>query len=144
MATRVQVVIDCRDPDGLAMFWAEALHYKKQDPPEGYASWEDWLHEHGIPKSEWNRASAAVDPEGAGPRIYFQQVPEPKQVKNRMHLDLNVSNRRELGEEEGKRRVDAEVNRLIGLGATRVEARGEHGEYCIVMQDPEGNEFCVQ
>ena len=145
MATGVHVVIDCADPAQLAQFWATALHYKVEDPPEGFATWEAWLADAGIPESEWNSASALVDPDGAGPRIYFQRVPESKVVKNRVHLDLNVSKKREVGADEGRRRVDAEVERLTGAGATVVRPGGEErGEYWVVMQDPEGNEFCVQ
>jgi hypothetical protein len=51
MATRIQVVIDCADPDGLATFWAEALGYTKQDPPEGYATWWDFETAQGVPKT---------------------------------------------------------------------------------------------
>ncbi len=145
MATAVQVVFDCSDPDRLSRFWATALHYKLQDPPEGFTSWQAWLADAGIPESEWNSAGAIVDPDGAGPRLFFQRVPEGKVVKNRVHLDLNVSDKREVGAEEGKRRVDAEVERLTGEGATVVRPGGEErGEYWVVMQDPEGNEFCVQ
>ena len=145
MATGVQVVIDCADPAQLSQFWATALHYKLEDPPDGFATWEAWLADAGIPESEWNSASALVDPDGAGPRIYFQRVPESKVVKNRVHLDLNVSKKREVGADEGRRRVDAEVERLTGAGATVVRPGGEErGEYWVVMQDPEGNEFCVQ
>jgi len=145
MATGVQVVIDCADPAQLSQFWATALHYKLEDPPDGFATWEAWLADAGIPESEWNSASALVDPDGAGPRIYFQRVPESKVVKNRVHLDLNVSAKREVGAEEGRRRVDAEVERLTGVGASVARPGGEErGEYWVVMQDPEGNEFCVQ
>jgi len=49
MATGIQVVMDCADPANLAAFWAEALHYKLQDPPDGFATWQDWLKAHGIP-----------------------------------------------------------------------------------------------
>ena len=87
MATGVQVVIDCADPAALARFWAAALGYIEQPPPEGFASWQDWLKAHGIPESEWNAANAVIDPDGRGPRIYFQRVPEPKTVKNRLHFD---------------------------------------------------------
>src|SRR5712691_5222772 len=57
MATSVQIVFDCSEPDALATFWAGALHYKKQDPPTGFASWEDFLRAQGIPESLWNSAS---------------------------------------------------------------------------------------
>ncbi|MGH2572636.1 MAG: VOC family protein [Actinomycetota bacterium] len=145
MATSIQVVMDCADPDRLAEFWAEALGYKLQDPPQGFASWEDFLRDQGVPQSEWNSASAVVDPDGGGPRIYFQRVPESKEVKNRVHLDLNVSGGSRVPLEERQRAVDAEVQRLTGLGATVFRPGSvERDEYWVVMQDPEGNEFCVQ
>jgi Glyoxalase-like domain len=90
VAAKVQVVIDCADPARLAGFWAEALGYRVQDPPSGFDSWLAFLISVGVPESEWNSASAVVDPDGAGPRIYLQRVPEPKAGKNRLHLDLNV------------------------------------------------------
>jgi glyoxalase superfamily protein len=145
VATGIQVVIDCADPDRLARFWAEALHYQLQPPPEGAASWEDWLREQGIPESEWNSASAVTDPDGKGPRLYFQRVPEPKTVKNRVHVDLNVSGGHGTPLEERIPRVDAEVDRLKGIGASVVRpGEVERGEYWVVLGDPEGNEFCVQ
>ncbi len=90
MATSVQITFDCHDPDALAHFWAELLGYQLDPPPPGYDSWEAWLVEQGIPESDWNMASAVSDPEGRGPRIFFQHVPEPKQLKNRVHLDVNA------------------------------------------------------
>jgi Glyoxalase-like domain len=144
MATGVQVVFDCADPDRLARFWAEALGYKLQDPPAGYASWEDWAREHGIPEERWNDASAIVDPDGQGPRLYFQRVPEAKTVKNRVHLDLNVSGAHGTPLDERRRRIDAEVERLLGVGATRLGTVEEAGGYTVNMADPEGNEFDVQ
>ncbi|HET6748865.1 MAG TPA: VOC family protein [Actinomycetes bacterium] len=144
MATGVQVVFDCADPARLSRFWVEALGYKLEDPPEGYASWEDWLREQGIPEERWNDAGAVVDPDGTGPRIYFQRVPEPKTVKNRVHLDLNATGGASAAPvEERRRQVDAEAERLAGIGATRLRAVEELGVYWVVMQDPEGNEFCV-
>jgi len=144
VATGVQIVFDCADPDRLATFWAAALHYKKQDPPPGFASWPDFLKAQGIPESEWTSASAVIDPDGAGPRIFFQRVPEGKIVKNRVHLDLNVGGPRGAPHDERRRRVDAEVDRLVKLGARRSRAVEERGEYFINMFDPEGNEFDVQ
>jgi Glyoxalase-like domain len=144
MATPIQVTFDCADPDRLATFWATALGYKKQDPPPGYATWPEFLAAQGVPEDQWNAASAIVDPEGIGPRIYFQQVPEPKTVKNRVHLDVNVGGGRDTPDDERRGRVNAAVERLLGAGATRLRACAEHGEYWVVMQDPEGNEFCLQ
>jgi Glyoxalase-like domain len=143
MATGVQVVFDCADPDGLARFWAGALGYKLQDPPAGYQTWEAWAREQGIPEDRFNDLSAAVDPDGKGPRLFFQRVPEPKTVKNRVHLDLNISGGWTVPEQERRQRVDAEVERLLGLGATRLRVVEEDGQYWVVMHDPEGDEFCV-
>lgn len=152
MATKTQVVFDCGDPDRLARFWKEALHYKMQDPPGGFATWLDALKAMKVPEEEWNSASAIVDPDGRGPRIYFQQMDTPKPGKNRLHLDLNVSGGPAVSLDTRKSQVDQEVDRLLGLGATKQRAwdlldrysEVERGEYWVVMQDPEGNEFCVQ
>ena len=105
-----------------------------QPPPEGFESWPAFLTAIGVPESEWNSRSACVDPEGNGPRLFFQRVPEGKAAKNRVHLDVNV----------GKDRIDAEVERLVAEGATRAGEKAEMGERWVVMRDPEGNEFCVQ
>jgi Glyoxalase-like domain len=144
MATQIQVVMDCSDPARLSEFWAAALGYVLQPPPEGYASWDELLTEMGVPDSERNSASAVVDPDGAGPRIYFQRVPEPKTAKNRVHLDLNVGGGGDTPEDEKRRRVDDRVRELVGAGAGIVRDAEERGERWVVMQDPEGNEFCVQ
>jgi len=143
MAVPFQVTFDCADPAAQATFWAAALDYIVQPPPEGYADWPSFLAAHGITIAA-DAASAVVDPEDKGPRLYFQRVPELKTAKNRMHLDLNVSETRRVGPEEGHRRVDAAVERLVGLGAAKVRVCDENGEYWTVMRDPEGNEFCVQ
>ena len=144
MVTNVQIVFDCADPDKLANFWAAALHYKIQDPPPGFGSWPDFLKAQGIPESEWTSASAVVDPDGVGPRIYFQRVPEGKVVKNRVHLDLNAGGPRGTPQDDRRRRVDAEVGRLVQLGARKSRTIEERGEYFVNMFDPEGNEFDVQ
>ncbi len=144
MATSFQVTIDCADPDRLARFWAEVLGYKIQDPPSGYATWEAFLKAQGIPESEWNAASAIVDPEGKGTRVFFQRVPEPKTAKNRVHLDVNVGGGPAAPLTERRQRVDAAVERIVALGATLVGPKEKHGEYWVVLHDPEGDEFCVQ
>src|SRR5687768_9499501 len=105
MATPIQVVIDCADPARLAAFWAAALGYQVQPPPEGFETWEDALRSWGVPKDAWNSRSAVVDPDGEGPRIFFQQVPEPKTVKNRVHLDVNAGGPRGTPDEEHRRRI---------------------------------------
>jgi hypothetical protein len=120
VATSVQIVFDCADPDKLAIFWAAALHYTKQDPP-----------------------SAIVDPDGTGPRISFQQVPERKSVKNRVHLDLNIGGGFGTPQDERRRRIDAEVNRILAIGGRKGRTVEERGGYFVNMFDPEGNEFDV-
>ena len=145
MATGIQVTFDCADPARLAAFWAEALHYRLPAPPDGHGTWDDWARANGIPEERWNDVSAVEDPDGKGPRVFFQRVPESRVVKNRVHLDLNVGGGHATPIDERRRRVDAEVVRLKDLGAT--DARGPidaHGEYWVRMNDPEGNEFCVQ
>ncbi|MEK6851829.1 MAG: VOC family protein [Candidatus Thermoplasmatota archaeon] len=97
----------------------------------------------GVPEEEWNDGSAVVDPEGKGPRIYFQRMDTPKPGKNRLHLDLNASGGRKVPLEERRRRIDADVERLLGLGATKQGAYEEGDWYWVTMLDPEGNEFDV-
>ena len=143
MAMRIQMTIDCADPGALAPFWAQALGYQVQGPPEGFDSWPDALRAWGVPESEWNSASAVVDPDGAGPRIFFQRVPEAKTVKNRLHLDVQASDGVGVPVERKREQVLAGVERLLGLGATRVRDVEEMGSFWTVLQDPEGNEFCV-
>jgi hypothetical protein len=144
MAIPVQVTFDCHDPDALAHFWAELLDYRLDPPPPGYHSWEAWLRERGIPEADWNMASAVSDPEGRGPRLFFQRVSEPKQVKNRVHLDVNVGGPRGTPPDERRIAVDAAVERATGIGAVKLRLVEERGERHYVMQDPEGNEFCLQ
>jgi len=146
MSTPIQVVIDCADPGRLSQFWATALHYKVDDPPPGFDSWPDFLRAQEVPESEWNSASAVSDPVGKGPRVFFLRVPELKQGKNRLHLDLNVGGGRSFSLEQRQDTIAAEVDRLESAGAT-VAKPGEVsslGEYWVIMTDPEGNEFCLQ
>ena len=143
MATRVQVVIDCAEPGKLAEFWAAVLGYQLEPPPTGYQSWEDWARQAGIPADRWDAYGAAVDPEGVGPRLFFQRVPEPKTTKNRVHLNVNVSGRN-TPPAERRARIAAEVERVTLLGATRLREVDEATGHCVVLADPEGNEFCLQ
>lgn len=143
MAVRIQVVFDCHHPAGLARFWAEALGYEEEPPPPGFDDWPAFLRSIGIPEADWDKYSAVVDPEGTGPRVFFQRVPEDKVVKNRVHLDLSVGGGRGAPDEERRQNVARGVARLEGLGATVVGPKEEMGVYWVVMQDPEGNEFCL-
>jgi predicted enzyme related to lactoylglutathione lyase len=112
---------DCRDPRAVAEFWATALSYEIDAPNE--AAGEILLE----------------DPKGEGPSLGFMKVPEPKVVKNRVHLDLYVA--------EGT--LEDEVERLVSAGARAIETLRDpiegYLDPCVwtVMQDPEGNEFCV-
>lgn len=142
MYTKIQVVFDAADPAKLAAFWKVALGYDDQPPPEGYASWEDFGHAIGLPEEKFGDQAALIDPAGEGPRVYFQRVPEGKTAKNRVHLDVRVAGPEVRGIER-ERLVEKQVARLAAEGATEAwrvsEARGS----CVVMRDPEGNEFCV-
>jgi hypothetical protein len=95
MAAKFQVTFDCADPGLLVRFWVTALHYQVEDPPPGFASWKAYWQSIGVPPDELtdvtDDAESIVDPSGQGPRIWFQQVPEAKVVKNRLHLDLDAS-----------------------------------------------------
>ena len=140
----VQVTFDCADPAALAGFWCEVLGYRVEPPPAGFDSWDQALDAWGVPPEERNSRSAAVPPEGeSGPRLFFQRVPEGKTVKNRVHLDVRAAPGAEG--DERMTRLDAEATRLVGLGATRVRRfepdRMDAG--FVLMQDPEGNEFCL-
>jgi hypothetical protein len=119
------VVFDAAHPASLARFWAAAL--------DGYtvAPYDEEelarLRAKGVTDPE-DDPSVLVEPPALGaPRLFFNRVPEPKTVKNRVHLDLRAAD------------VEEEVARLIGLGATELA----RVEYWVVMADPEGNEFDV-
>ena len=146
MATRMQVTIDCADPGRLARFWATALGYRLEEPPDGFASWQEYWVSRGLPPEEVEDGyDSIVDPDGVGPRVWLQPVPEAKVVKNRVHLDLDVGGGRTAPLAERRRRVDAEADRLVAAGATRFRVLSEEAvdHYGVVMQDPEGNEFCL-
>jgi catechol 2,3-dioxygenase-like lactoylglutathione lyase family enzyme len=143
MARDVQVTFDCADPAGLAAFWAETLGYRLQDPPEGFASWEQALDAMGVPPERRNDLSAVNDPDGRGPRLFFQRVPERKQAKNRVHLDVRAAPG--LQGDARMAALEAEAERLAAHGATRLRRYepAPFGAGHIVMADPEGNEFCL-
>jgi predicted enzyme related to lactoylglutathione lyase len=106
-----ELVVDCADPPRLVRFWAGLVG---GDPVDREPDW------------------SYVDPPDGGLRLAFQRVPEGKQVKNRLHLDVEVED------------IDAERARLAGEGATGVAEiqTDSHGRF-QVMLDPEGNEFCL-
>jgi hypothetical protein len=146
MAVNFQLVIDCTDPDRLACFWAAALGYQLEPPPAGFAAWDDYWRDAGVPEDDLGiGVDRIVDPDGCGPRIYFQVVPESKTVKNRFHIDVHASGGRAVPIETRRRRVDAEARRLADLGATMVGVLPLEGidHYAVAMKDPEDNEFDI-
>ena len=136
-----QVTFDCAEPERVARFWCEVLGYVVPPPPEGFESWEDVDRE--LPPEDRGKWFACVDPTGVGPRLFFQRVPEGKVVKNRVHLDVRVGTG--MVGEERLAALEAECARLIPLGATRFQllVADDQNESCLVMQDVEGNEFCL-
>jgi hypothetical protein len=140
-----QLTVDAHDPAALARFWSVALGYQAT-PPDGGESW----HAHYRARLGDDAAfeDRLFDPAGHGPAIWFQRVPEAKAGKNRLHLDLYPAGRDDaLPTARRVEVVDAKVDELVALGASVVRrTRGdEPGDayYFVVMQDPEGNEFCV-
>ena len=149
MAVHTQTVLDTTDPHLVAGFWASALGYEREDNSAliqhvldgGQAPQEVTTTVDG--RLSWRTLAAIRHPDdpvhpftgaGLGRRMLFQAVPEPKTVKNRMHVDLSV----------GSDARDAEVVRLEGLGATVLARVDADGSNHVTMADPEGNEFDVQ
>jgi hypothetical protein len=137
-----QVAFDCHDPHAMADWWAAALEWEVEPSDEafirrmiaeGYATEDDTTTHHG--SLVWKTGAAINHPAGRGaaPRILFQQVPEPKTAKNRVHLDVRV----------GDHDVESIVERLVAAGATRLHD-GQQGPHTwVTLADPEGNELCI-
>lgn len=145
MAYDLHLVFDCADVDLVSRFWLVALEGYTYPgcppddparPPTGFATWEEWADAQGIPEDQRYLARTIVDSTGKRPDIFFNAVPEPKTVKNRVHLDIAVS--RTVPAEESEARKEAEAERLIAAGATLVSRT-----HLLVLRDPEGNEFCI-
>ena len=126
MARLHDVTFDCHHPASLARFWAAVLD-DYQVAPYDEAELER-LRVAGIDDPE-DDPTVLVERPGTAPRLWFQRVPEGKVAKNRVHLDVSTDG------------LDAEVARLEALGATALADQPD--EDLVVMQDPEGNEFCV-
>lgn len=152
MSATIQITVDAHDPRTLSLFWKEVLGYVHPGPPgvdlaEGedpLTAWDSFLELHDVPQEQRNSASALEDPEGIGPRLFFQQVPEDKVAKNRMHLDVRTAS--ELRGDERMAALEERCEQLIALGATRLarhEPEPPTSIGFIVMADPEGNEFCL-
>ncbi len=149
MTAEFQITIDCLEPGILVPFWVEALHYVVEPTPSGLPTWNEHWRSIGVPEDELptdrDAADSIVDPTGHGPRIWFQQVPEPKAVKNRIHLDIKVGGGRSIPLPQRRQRVFAEADRLIARGARRMRVLDDGGvdHVAVVLQDPGGNEFCI-
>lgn len=148
MTLHWKLVVDAGDPHAQADFWAETLGYLVEDNSAliagllaaGAAPEAATVESHG--RRAWRDLVAVRHPDdpydaksgtGLGRRLLFQHVPEPKTVKNRLHVDVHSA----AGERE------AEVERIVGLGASVLRAVEHPGGSWTVLQDPEGNEFCV-
>jgi len=125
MATEIQVAVDCVAPAQLVRFWAAALGYVTESSPAG---------------SDW---ATAADPAGTGPRLLFHRVPEPKVVKNRLHLDVRAGGPRGTPKDAKRAAVDAAAEWLCSIGASHVRTVEDESDYFAVLLDPESNEFCV-
>lgn len=148
MAVEWSLVIDCGDPHAQAAFWAAALGYEVEDHS---ALIERLVAAGAVPEQAvvtvagrraWRDLTAVRHPDdpveegsgrGLGRRVLLQAVPEPKTVKNRLHVDLHV----------GPERRAAEVARLEGLGATVLGETADRGPHVVTLADPEGGEFDV-
>jgi hypothetical protein len=130
MAQLGNITFACDDPAFLCAFWCAAIGYRVQEAPPEFM--EAWIAAGRDP----NDAAAAEDPNGRGPRLYFQKKTKTPTDSIPIHLDLNAQD------------PEAEVARLVGLGATAVETisrvTGDYTETWTIMRDPEGNGFCVQ
>jgi Glyoxalase-like domain len=116
-----ELAIDCADPGRLARFWCSVLDYEVQDDADGIITIASPL----VPDGKNH-------PGPVPPTFTFALVPEAKTVKNRLHLDVNPTDREQ----------DDEVRRLLDLGARHADV-GQGDQSWVVLADPEGNEFCV-
>jgi predicted enzyme related to lactoylglutathione lyase len=141
MAMTVQVTIDCAEPHALADWWAETLGWVVEPQDEafirsmveqGFATQDETATHRGA--LVWRTGAALNSPEGVpGPRLLFQQVPEAKAGKNRVHLDIR----------HGDADVEQVRARLVARGATVLHSGSQGPHTWVTMADPEGNEFCI-
>ncbi|MFE6042615.1 VOC family protein [Streptomyces sp. NPDC056452] len=117
-----ELAIDCADPGGLARFWCSVLDYVVQDEDDEVVT----IGSPAVPEGR-NR------PGPVPPTMTFARVPEGKAAKNRLHIDVNATDREQ----------DEEVRRLLGLGARHADVGQTGNESWVTLADPEGNEFCV-
>ncbi len=136
------IVFYADDPRALSHFWADVFGYPRME-------WEEPLRSQllaaGLTETDLALRGLAEDPDGKGPRLFFHHADRPKAERNRLHLDVNIPRE---GEGTHAERLEAEKDRLVALGATVVrlidQQWGPWPEHYYQMQDPEGNEFCLQ
>ncbi|MET7438757.1 VOC family protein [Streptomyces sp. NPDC004082] len=117
-----ELAVDCADPHALARFWCAVLDYEVQDEEDGVVS----IGSPAVPEGKSR-------PGPVPPALTFARVPEGKTVKNRLHIDVNPTDREQ----------DDEVRRLLDLGARHADVGQTGDESWVTLADPEGNEFCV-
>ena len=139
MQRSIQIAVDATNPHTLCDFWAAVLGFTvavdeafvQSMIDQGFAEPSDTIRHNGV--LTWADGAACTDPDDHLPRLYFQLVPEPKTQKNRIHLDVRV----------GEDNRQAEVDRIIALGATKLWDGNQGPHSWVTLADPEGNEFCV-
>jgi hypothetical protein len=139
MGVPISLVLDCADPLRVGAFWRQALGYVEADPPDGYASWAEAAAASPVDGIGY----VITDPDGTRPSMLFQVVPEAKTAKNRLHVDIRLSAGVPRPSAEERRRIDAGVRPLVELGATVLRRNQDPDDWFVVLQDPEGNEFCL-
>ncbi|GAA2980690.1 putative enzyme related to lactoylglutathione lyase [Microbacterium terrae] len=142
MASKLgNIVFYADDPPALARFWGAVFGYPEQ-------TWDEPLKGQllaaGLTQADLDARGLAEDPEGVGPRFFFHHADGAKDERNRLHLDISATPGREPTHDE----LEAEKDRLVALGASVVrlvdQSWGPWPEHYYQMQDPEGNEFCLQ
>lgn len=153
MAITFQLTIDCHDPAALVDFWALALGYVPEPPPAGFATWNAWYRSAGVGEDELlpddDAVDRIIDPDGTGPRIWFQLTSAADDRQNRIHLDLDIAftpDGSRLPYAERLAPVRAKADQLTAAGGTvrLVVEEPEHEHFHITMADPEGNVFCLR
>jgi hypothetical protein len=138
MTRPMQLAIDCHDPHALNRFWADVMQYEIEDHTgqverllaEGLITVDDTVLDDG--KRVFATAAACRDTSDSGTRMLFQQVPEDKTVKNRVHIDVHAGDER-----------DALIEHCKQLGATWLYDGRQGPQTWVTLADPEGNEFCI-
>jgi len=146
MADFFQLVVDCRDPFRMVTFWQPLLGYDVPPPPAPHETWRSWYISVGVPAEviEGDGTDRLVPPDGRGVALWFQPVPEPKTIKNRLHLDLRVTGGRAEPRERRRAAIQTAVNDVLDRGGALIHwTDDEPADHVFALvADPEGNEFC--